>query len=367
MRQINRIRIVVGFPADAKRGRQILAEVTKFGFIRQLCLHRGVDLDLVAWDTHAGPGIHDDGVQGWIDLALQICDCDLFVAVFRSNLGTSFSKGKSGTVYEIESAIKSYRESKSPQVWVCFPHDFKDDSDNSNEDLSKELQEYIRFVRDNSQEYPIAYLEYSSWIELTDHFSSWLFKFIFSKTDSESQGSPQIAPGNQTKLFYTVNSEITQVPVESLTCPVGNIDITFVACSERKDAFKWHGRIVVYLNSTITSPLIGKFSLTTLTVLTTAESTGQWIPQSRCSGVQSGANAIEFEVTVTFDGAPNSARLVVENLFANANLLGMSSTRQPTTISAYVTATSFDSTVFPLVGKNLQGQVASLYVVFNIS
>ena len=358
MQSIPRIRIVVGFPADAKHGRQVLAETLASQVFKTLKHNRGVDLELVAWDTHAGPGIHEGGVQGWIDLALNIRDCDLFVAIFRSSLGTPFEKWESGTVYEIKHAIECYREKKEPQVWVCFPSDFKDDSDGK--EVSAELLKFIETFRTNNKDYPISYLEYSSWKGLGDSFSEWLFKFILSKADSGNRPDLGGRFGDQVKLFYSVNTDIARAPVESITAPTGCINVAIYACSERKTPFRWQGDIVVYFNTNLTSPSIKDFSLATITVMTTETSTGQWIAQSCSLGKQLGANAVGFQVIVNFESSPSSARLVVNNLFVNATQLGVSSTLQPTMVSAYVAASSSDPEQFLLVANNVQGHVASI-------
>ena len=96
---------------------------------------------MIAWDTHAGPGLHQGGPQEWIDLALNIQESDLFVAIFEGKLGTPYKQYASGTVYEIDSAISSFKERQSPQVWVCVPS--SNESTESRYKLSSELGDFI--------------------------------------------------------------------------------------------------------------------------------------------------------------------------------------------------------------------------------
>ena len=102
---INRVRIVVGYPSDARHGRLALERCIDQQFFKDYCSEHKLDVEVIAWDTHAGPGIHQGGPQEWIDLALNIQECDLFVAIFQGKLGTPYKQYASGTVYEIDSAI----------------------------------------------------------------------------------------------------------------------------------------------------------------------------------------------------------------------------------------------------------------------
>ena len=58
---------------------------------------RDVRLEPICWETHARPGLHEQGPQGGVDEALNIKDADVVVVIFWRRLGL-------GTKHELEVA-----------------------------------------------------------------------------------------------------------------------------------------------------------------------------------------------------------------------------------------------------------------------
>ena len=137
MKSVRRIRIVVGYPSDAKPGRDLVFKVLQDDLFKTVESAADIQFQPIDWISVAGPGIHKGGAQGFIDLALQIAECDLFIAIFFHKVGTPFTKDevcyRSGTDYELRTAIRSWQRQNQPKVWACFASEFDDEKGESKE------------------------------------------------------------------------------------------------------------------------------------------------------------------------------------------------------------------------------------------
>ncbi len=364
MRSVPRIRIAVGYPADAKPGRTELEKTISSLIFKQLRADLAVDFELVAWDTHAGPGLHEDGPQGWIDLALKISECDLFVAVFHQRLGTPLSMGSpprsypSGTAYEIMTALESWRKDKRPTVWVFFPDEFRDEKCEL-----VELEAALAEFRSHILPREVTYQGYSSWPQLGELFGAWLFKFATDSVNATRDGE---RTSELRDAIFTANAYPRAIPAECLTGSAGEIEISMFLNSVEDSEFFWQGRVVVYLNTNLTAPIDGEFNSVTLTVYSTAPGSGVRKAWAKVSGRPLGVNAVEFPVTVQFSKAPIDARLRISGLLVNANQLGFGDARKEVSVVAFVAVTSFDSQRVLLKAGNVQCQLGVVKPTFSL-
>jgi hypothetical protein len=77
-------------------------------------------LSLWRWETDAHPGLHLEGPQGLIDVAMRIDDADVVVGIFWRRFGTPTLDAGSGTEHELRRAWSAWREDGRPQVMVYF-------------------------------------------------------------------------------------------------------------------------------------------------------------------------------------------------------------------------------------------------------
>jgi hypothetical protein len=87
---------------------------------RRLALEHGCQLSLWRWETDSHPGLHLEGPQGLIDIAMRIEDADLVVGIFWKRFGTPTLHADSGTEHELRRAWSAWRENGRPQVMVYF-------------------------------------------------------------------------------------------------------------------------------------------------------------------------------------------------------------------------------------------------------
>ncbi len=113
------LRIVAASPGDVQPERDVLPSVLD-EVNAGVAADRGLRLVLTRWETDAHPGFHSEGPQGLIDPILNIADCDLLIGIFWKRFGTPTADGKTGTEHEFILAYESWREKRSPQIFVYF-------------------------------------------------------------------------------------------------------------------------------------------------------------------------------------------------------------------------------------------------------
>ena len=117
--QVQIARVVVASPGDARPEAKAVAGVIE-EINRSVGTDHGVRLEAVNWETHAFPGLHEDGPQGLIDPLLQIGECEILLAIFWKRFGTPTGQALSGTAHEIRLAYQLWKDTGRPQVMVYF-------------------------------------------------------------------------------------------------------------------------------------------------------------------------------------------------------------------------------------------------------
>jgi tetratricopeptide (TPR) repeat protein len=113
------VRLVAVSPGDVMVERKRLEGVVD-ELNRRLAPTRGCRLSLWRWETDAHPGLHLEGPQGLIDVAMRIEDADVVVGVFWKRFGTPTLDAGSGTEHELRLAWSAWRQDGRPQVMVYF-------------------------------------------------------------------------------------------------------------------------------------------------------------------------------------------------------------------------------------------------------
>jgi tetratricopeptide (TPR) repeat protein len=113
------LRVVVVSPGDVMVERERLGDIVD-ELNRRLAPAHGYQLSLWRWETDAHPGLHLEGPQGLIDVAMRIEDADVVVGIFWKRFGTPTAGAGSGTAHELQRAWSVWRETGRPQVMVYF-------------------------------------------------------------------------------------------------------------------------------------------------------------------------------------------------------------------------------------------------------
>jgi tetratricopeptide (TPR) repeat protein len=113
------VRLVAVSPGDVLVERKRLVKVVD-ELNRRLAPAHGCVLSLWRWESDAHPGLHLEGPQGLIDVAMRMEDADLVIGIFWKRFGTPTMDAGSGTEHELRRAWSAWRENGRPQVMVYF-------------------------------------------------------------------------------------------------------------------------------------------------------------------------------------------------------------------------------------------------------
>jgi formylglycine-generating enzyme required for sulfatase activity len=142
------ISLFVASPGDVDTERNHVADVVA-ALNRNIAAERDVRFELIGWKTHARPRLHESGPQGSIDEDLPIAKCDIVAGILWKRFGTPIPEmgGETGTEHEIRAAIAAWRQSRKPEVVVCFndaPYRPKDVAESRQATRVIEFREEIR-------------------------------------------------------------------------------------------------------------------------------------------------------------------------------------------------------------------------------
>lgn len=114
--QVTRVKIFVASPSDTGAERDLLEGVVA-ELNRGVARASGIVLELIRWETHVRPGIGTDA-QDVINR--QVPEGDVLIALFWKRLGTPTPRAASGSVEELEAAIKRWHRSHDNEILVYF-------------------------------------------------------------------------------------------------------------------------------------------------------------------------------------------------------------------------------------------------------
>ena len=119
MKTVQSLRIVLSSPGDVEKERLVMQDVID-ELNQGVAGDRNLQLELSRWETDAHPGFHAKGPQGLVGPILNIEDCDILLGIFWKRFGTPTVNALSGTEHEIRTAIKSWEQSKRPEIMMYF-------------------------------------------------------------------------------------------------------------------------------------------------------------------------------------------------------------------------------------------------------
>jgi hypothetical protein len=113
------LRIFVASPGDVSEERNYVHEIA--ASVNRSLSKLGYDTRIVVsgWETDIQPGLHPRGIQAKIDEEL-IKNIDAMVAVFWKRFGNPVEDAGSPTEHEINLALKMWKASSRPQLWLFF-------------------------------------------------------------------------------------------------------------------------------------------------------------------------------------------------------------------------------------------------------
>jgi hypothetical protein len=116
MEEIRRIRVFVGSPSDTAACRDAVKSAVEL--VNASLEPRGVLLKAVTWELDARPDVGGDAQQ---TLNAQIvADCDIYVFVFHSRIGTPTQRARSGAVEEFALALERKNAGANVRLMVYF-------------------------------------------------------------------------------------------------------------------------------------------------------------------------------------------------------------------------------------------------------
>ncbi|HEY0173894.1 MAG TPA: DUF4062 domain-containing protein [Pyrinomonadaceae bacterium] len=115
------VKIFVSSPGDVKPERdQLTAVVNEFNeAVATIAPEKGIGLELIRWETHVPPGIHERGPQGVV--TDYIPEYDIFVGIMWKRFGTPTPEFGSGTEEEFRDAYARWEKTKkTPHLMFYF-------------------------------------------------------------------------------------------------------------------------------------------------------------------------------------------------------------------------------------------------------
>lgn len=113
------LRVVVASPGDVKAERDALIDV--FAEVNRDTAHPArLHLEMTRWEDDARPGFYKGGPQSGIDPILNIPECDLFIGLLWSRLGSPTIAGDTGTEREFNTAYKAWNDHRRPEILAYF-------------------------------------------------------------------------------------------------------------------------------------------------------------------------------------------------------------------------------------------------------
>jgi hypothetical protein len=198
------IKVFLASPGDVEEECRIVREIVEeenhnhFG-------HAGYHLEVVAWESHASPGIGRPHPQGRINLSIN--DCALFVVILWTRFGSSTGRAESGTAEEYNHALELLAKPDSPlrdiKIYFC---DYPIKPSEIDPDQFKKVQELKEKIggKDNILYWPVANREQFR-KDFRRHLAGWGRKY------RAHGGEMRLSP-----ISEELTSEDEIVPRESL-------------------------------------------------------------------------------------------------------------------------------------------------------
>jgi|GEM_PF-305642 len=159
-RQVTTLNLMLASPGELSEERDALTTVVR-DLNRSIPRERGIQIELIKWETHSWPGIGEDA-QDVVNQQLPE-DIDIFVGMFWKRLGTATKRASSGTVEEFNRALARFEANQSAIRILMY---FKSESIPYDADLEEFKK--VRDFRDSLKEKGVKYHEFATPQEFTD-------------------------------------------------------------------------------------------------------------------------------------------------------------------------------------------------------
>ena len=111
-------RVILSSPSDLPNERKKATEIVND--INLLYKSKRVGLELILWEQDVSPKTDLQSGQKNVDKVLDYKNADLLIGLFHKKLGTPTLGAESGTIHEIDEALKEFKEKGSPEVKLYF-------------------------------------------------------------------------------------------------------------------------------------------------------------------------------------------------------------------------------------------------------
>ncbi len=186
MKQINELRIFLASPGDVQVERTIVQEV-----LSELNITygtpNGINLKLVNWENYSYPSIGEDP-QDVINSQLPF-DYDVFICLFWTKIGTPTKRSKSGTIEELEIALKKKENGENVEIMGYF----KTESPGSLNELTEQYFEVKKLQKDFGKN--CLYKEFTSTDKFKEIFRINFTNYLnnrFSKLQKQKKTLPSV-------------------------------------------------------------------------------------------------------------------------------------------------------------------------------
>lgn len=196
----DRLRIFVASPGDVSQERDIVSVVVQ-ELRRTIGDIRGVELEVVRWETHAWPDVGDDA-QDVINA--QIGEYDVLVGIMWKQFGTPTKRSGSGTGEEFERAYELFTRHGRPKIMFYFrkapfyPREEKELS---------QIRKVIRF-RKKLERLGVLFWEYLEPIDFERDVREHLIRQILVVTEKPEEPPP---PGTPLVFMSTTREDSHRV------------------------------------------------------------------------------------------------------------------------------------------------------------
>jgi hypothetical protein len=110
-------KVFVASPGDVAAEREIVWDVMQS--LNDVLQRRHVALEPIGWETHTAPLVDGDP-QHAVNVQIRPEECDIYLAILWSRLGTETPREASGTVEEFKRAHKSFIKRGQPRIMFYF-------------------------------------------------------------------------------------------------------------------------------------------------------------------------------------------------------------------------------------------------------
>jgi len=182
----DRLKVFVASPGDALQERDIVSVVVQ-ELRRTIGDIRGVELEVVRWETHAWP---DVGADAQDVINTQIGEYDVLVGIMWKRFGTPTKRSASGTGEEFERAYDLFTQYGRPKIMFYFrkapfyPRDEKELS---------QIRKVIRF-RKKLERLGVLFWEYLEPIDFERDVREHLIRQILEVIEKPEEPKPPETP-----------------------------------------------------------------------------------------------------------------------------------------------------------------------------